>query len=76
LQPFWSATYDAISINFENVIEQVCARVIDCNLKQEMVLSGVQKLGNIVCKLGSLQNIAASYDMTWTKRGYHSPQVQ
>jgi len=74
-QPFWSKTYDDISKHFENVIEQVCARVMDENLKHEMVLSHINKLGTIDCTIGTLQNIAASYDMTWTKRGYHSPQV-
>ena len=75
-QPFWGKTYNAISLHFENVIESVCARVMDANLKQEMCLSGIQKLGIINCSLGALQNISASYDMTWTKRGYHSPQVR
>ena len=48
---------------------------MDENLKHEMVLSHINKLGTIDCTVGTLQNIAASYDMTWTKRGYHSPQV-
>ena len=74
-QPFWCKTYDSISIQYENVIESVCARMMDNNLKQEIILSGLLNLGTIDSPLGSLQNISASYDMTWTKRGYHSPQV-
>ena len=46
-QPFWCKTYDSISIQYENVIESVCARVMDNNLKQEIILSGLLNLGTM-----------------------------